>query len=119
MAGTMIKIGLTLLSSAFLFACSSGQSQDDMAKVNSEELYHYQCDSDLTFDVAYLIEEQGALLRIDQADFALVQVPSGSGTRYSLPQNSQSNIQPVTLYTKGEYARLELGREIYKNCKTQ
>lgn len=112
----MIRAGVFITSAVLLAGCSS--SNDAMTSSDSNS-YHYQCSEDKQFSADYLIEEQGALVRVGDVDYALIQVPSGSGTRYILPNNAQTEVKPVTLYTKGDYARLELGREIYKNCESK
>jgi membrane-bound inhibitor of C-type lysozyme len=49
----------------------------------------------------------------------MIQVPSGSGTKYILHDGTAEIQNPVTLYTKGKEARLELSHLVYKNCITQ
>lgn len=112
----MNRIGIVITSAVLLAGCSS--SNDAMTN-NDPNSDHYQCSEDKQFSVDYLIEEQGALVRVDDVDYALIQVPSGSGTRYILPENAQTEVKAVSLYTKGNSARLELGREIYKNCESK
>ena len=111
----MNKIGVLVTASIVLAGCSSS---DNSLRSNDSNGYQYRCDDDHQFSVSYLIEEQGALVRVQDVEYALVQAPSGSGTRYILPQNALLEGTPVTLYTKGPYARLEYGREVYRNCQT-
>ncbi|GAK82992.1 hypothetical protein JCM19238_536 [Vibrio ponticus] len=113
----MFRASICITSAVLLAGCAT--SNDSTTNNNDQYGYQYQCSEDKQFAADYLIEEQGALVRVDGVDYALVQVPSGSGTRYMLPENAQTEIKPVNLYTKGKYARLELGREIYKNCESQ
>ncbi len=111
----MIKIGTLVTAAIILSGCSSS---DNSSPPNDSNDYQYRCDGDHQFSVSYLIEEQGALVRVQDIDYALVQAPAGSGTRYILPKNALSEGSRVTLYTKGPYARLEYGQEVYRNCET-
>lgn len=112
----MVKLGILATTVLVLAGCAGSDAQ---TSTNNSNQYQYECDNQHQFSVAYLIEEQGALLRVQDMDYALVQAPAGSGTRYILPENMLSEAMPVTLYTRGENARLEYGRDIYQNCKTQ
>ncbi|GAB2654795.1 MliC family protein [Vibrio panuliri] len=113
----MFRASILMTSAVLLAGCAT--SDDSSTNTNDQYGYQYLCSGDKEFFADFLVEEQGALVKVEDVDYALVQVPSGSGTRYMLPENAQSEIQPVNLYTKGNYARLELGREIYKNCESQ
>lgn len=113
----MIRAGIFIASAVLLVGCSS--SNDAMTNNDPNNYsYRYECSEGKQFKADYLIEEQGALVQVDGVDYALIQAPSGSGTRYILPENAQTDIKPVNLYTKGDYARLELGRQVYKNCES-
>lgn len=83
------------------------------------EFLFYQCESQYTFQVAYMPNTPAALLRTEQGDFRLMQVASGSGTKYILDDQTTEKPNPITLYTKGNQARLEVGRQVHKNCVTQ
>lgn len=106
---TIIGLGLT--------ACSYNAVERDSAYQG--DFTFYQCSADKTFKVAFMPNEPLALLRLPEHDYRLVQVPSGSGTKYILDDGTAQTLNPVTLYTKGKEARLELGRVVYKNCISQ
>lgn len=108
---------LAFLAGTTLFGCS--HSAIDREADDTYQFVTYQCESNKQFEVAYLIEEQAALLRLPKHDYRLIQVPSGSGAKYILDNGTKPILNPVTLHTKGDDARLELGRVVYKNCKTQ
>ncbi|EGU44815.1 hypothetical protein VII00023_11474 [Vibrio ichthyoenteri ATCC 700023] len=110
----MVKVGILTSAVLLLAGCASS---DNQTSANDSNQYQYDCDNQQQFSVTYLIEERGALVRVQDIDYALVQAPAGSGTRYILPNNALSEVMPVTLYTRGENARLEYGREVYQNCK--
>ncbi|RTZ16149.1 hypothetical protein EJ063_10250 [Vibrio aquaticus] len=80
---------------------------------------HYSCQDNKSFKVAYMPNEPKALLRLPEHDYRLAQVRSGSGAKYILDDGTSESLNPVTLFTKGNEARLELGRVVYKNCQTQ
>ncbi|ROV60886.1 hypothetical protein EGH82_07605 [Vibrio ponticus] len=113
----MKRASIFITSAVLLAGCAT--SNESTTNNNDQYGYQYQCSEEKQFLADFLVEEQGALVQVEGVDYALVQVPAGSGTRYMLPENAQTEIQPVNLYTKGKYARLELGREIYKNCESQ
>ncbi|MFM2590712.1 MliC family protein [Vibrio sp. TBV020] len=83
------------------------------------EFKNYACQDDKSFKVAYMPNEPKALLRLPENDYRLARVRSGSGSKYILDDGTSETINPVTLFTKGNEARLELGRVIYKNCMTE
>ncbi|MGF1695030.1 MliC family protein [Vibrio kyushuensis] len=101
-----------------LLGCSQSSSVDGM-KVNESLFHTYNCESDKSFDVAYIPDSEIAVLRVAEKEYALIQIRSGSGTRYILNDGTAEVENPVTLRTKGEEARLELNQHVYKNCKTQ
>lgn len=111
----MVKLGILATTVLVLAGCAGSDSQTSSDDPNQ---YQYDCDNQHQFSVTYLIEDQAALVRVLDIDYALVQAPAGSGTRYILPENTLSEVMPVTLYTRGDNARLEYGREVYQNCKT-
>lgn len=117
----MIRIGMLITSAVLLSACSTSNNDDSNSADNHSENYgyHYQCSDDKTFQADYLIEDRGALVNVDGEDYALVQVPAGSGTRYMLPEFAQTEVAPINLYTKGDYARLEYGLDVFINCINQ
>jgi len=99
--------------SIILVGCS--QSASINGEVKESQFVTYQCESDKTFDVAYLPDEK-AVLRLPKHEYRLTQVAAGSGTKYILDDGTAELLNSVTLRTKGDIARLELGRVIYKNC---
>ncbi|MCK6265311.1 MliC family protein [Vibrio sp. ZSDE26] len=107
----LLALGLSLMG------CS--QSSVNEMKID-ESLYHtYRCQSDMSFDVAYIPDSEIAVLRVEEMEYALIQIRSGSGTRYILNDGTAEVTNPVTLRTKGDEARLEYNQQVYKNCKTQ
>jgi membrane-bound inhibitor of C-type lysozyme len=101
---------------AALAGCTHSAIQTE--EVASADFIKYECESDRSFEVAYLVEQEAAILRLPKHDYRMIQIPSGSGTKYILDDGTAEKVNPMTLYTKGEGARLELGRVIYKNCVT-
>jgi|GEM_PF-1045494 len=83
------------------------------------EFKNYACQDDKSFKVAYMPNEPKALLRLPENDYRLARVRSGSGVKYILDDGTSETLNPVTLFTKGNQARLELGRVVYKNCVTE
>ncbi|KLN64278.1 MULTISPECIES: MliC family protein [Vibrio] len=79
----------------------------------------YQCSAGETFELALMPNDDTALLRLPKRDYRMIQVPSGSGTKYILHDGTAEIQNFVTLYTKGKEARLDLGQVVYKNCITQ
>lgn len=112
-----MKALLGLLAGVTLFGCS--YSAIERKADEKQPFVTYQCASNKQFEVAYLIKEQEAILRLPKHDYRLAQVPSGSGAKYILDNGTKPILNPVTLHTKGDDAQLELGRVVYKNCKTQ
>ncbi len=105
---------LLIAASITLFGCSqSALESTDF----TGEFTQYQCDSAKAFQVGYMPSQNKALLLLSETRYRLIQVPSGSGTKYILDDGPAEKINPVTLFTKGADARLELGRVIYKNCQ--
>ncbi|MGY3568986.1 MliC family protein [Vibrio paucivorans] len=113
----MSKYPLILFAVGLLAGCTQSAVNGDT--LNDSQFMHYQCGADKSFDVAYLTESEEAVLRLPDNEYRLVQVRAGSGTKYILNDGTAELMNPVTLRTKGKEARLELGRVIYKNCKTQ
>ncbi|MCZ4294490.1 MliC family protein [Vibrio sinaloensis] len=111
------RVLLTAMIGLVLTACSYNAVERDSAYQGDFEFY--QCSADKTFKVAFMPNQPLALLRLPEHDYRLVQVPSGSGTKYILDDGTAQTLNPVTLYTKGSEARLELGRVVYKNCISQ
>lgn len=81
------------------------------------EYLTYHCEAEKSFEVAYFPEKESAILRVSGQPYPLIQVPSGSGARYILDDKTTAE-NAITLYTKGNEARLELEQSVYKNCKT-
>ncbi|MCG9638974.1 MliC family protein [Vibrio sp. Isolate34] len=102
------------LCAVALVGCSKSAAPDSTASDN--QFVTYQCESDVSFDVAYLSNEK-AVLRLPDNEYQLTQVPAGSGTKYILDDGTSEMINSVTLRTKGDDARLELGRVVYRNCQ--
>ncbi len=90
---------------------ASGQHRSDG---NAGVFYHYQCDDTQAFDVSYP-SEQSAVLRLLDHNDSLIQVAAGSGAKYILDDDSTLS-NPVTLYTKGDAARLDVHGVVYTNC---
>lgn len=101
------------LCTVALVGCSKSAAPDSTASDN--QFVTYQCESDVSFDVAYLSNEK-AVLRLPDNEYQLTQVPAGSGTKYILDDGTSEMINSITLRTKGDDARLELGRVVYRNC---
>ncbi|EEX42933.1 MliC family protein [Vibrio furnissii] len=105
---TFLLLGL----SALLTGCSS--SSDRANDDTYGAFFHYQCDDAASFDVAYAAK-QSAMLRLSDHSYRLMEVAAGSGTKYILDDHS-TEANPITLFTKGDAARLEANGVIYKNC---
>lgn len=101
------------LCTVALVGCSKSAAPDSEASNN--QFMTYQCESDVSFDVAYLDNEK-AVLRLPDNEYRLTQVPAGSGTKYILDDGTAEVMNSITLRTKGDNARLELGRVVYRNC---
>lgn len=84
---------------------------------DNTDFLNYRCESGEQFEVAYFPGKESATLRMAGESYSLIQVPSGSGIRYILDGKTEAN-KAMTLYSKGDEARLEFGQSIYKNCKT-
>ncbi|MGF1799282.1 MliC family protein [Vibrio gigantis] len=97
-----------------LVGCSKSAAPD--SAVSDNKFVTYQCESEVSFDVAYLGNEK-AVLRLPDNEYQLTQVPAGSGTKYILDDGTSEMINSITLRTKGDNARLELGRVVYRNCQ--
>lgn len=95
-------------------ACSSSIEVDGV-EVKESDFKHYRCDDEKQFDVAYLTSET-AVLRTSESLYRLVRITSGSGSKYILDDHTSAVVNPVTLFTKGNDARLELKGSIYKTC---
>ena len=102
------------LCTVALFGCSKSTAPD--GAVSDDQFVTYQCESDASFKVAYLGNEK-AVLRLPENEYRLTQIAAGSGTKYILDDGTSELINSVTLRTKGDNARLELGRVVYKNCR--
>lgn len=100
---------ITMMSAA-LVGCAG--SSDNV------NFLQYQCEMGKSFAVAYFPEQERATLRLSGQEFPMIQMPSGSGARYILDDGNAETQNPLTLYTKGNDARLEYERVIYKYCKT-
>jgi membrane-bound inhibitor of C-type lysozyme len=100
---------------ATLVGCSQSAVVEQDLSIG--EYITYQCESERTFDIAY--GDQKALLRLPDNQYRLKQVVSASGTKYILDDGTAELMNGITLFTKGEHARLELGRVIYRNCRIQ
>lgn len=112
-----LRILSAALVSSALMGCSFSavESQSDY----QGEFTTYSCQENKSFKVAFMPNEPKALLRLPENDYRLARVRSGSGAKYILDDGTSETINPVTLFTKGKEARLELGRVIYKNCETE
>ncbi|WP_394139790.1 MliC family protein [Vibrio chagasii] len=101
------------LCTVALMGCSKSAAPD--STISDNQFVTYQCESDVSFEVAYLDNEK-AVLRLPENEYRLTQVAAGSGTKYILDDGTGELINSVTLRTKGDNARLELGRVVYRNC---
>lgn len=103
----------------FTLAALMGCSQSEVVEkdISSGEYMTYQCESDQTFDVAY--GDGQAVLRLPDNQYRLKHVVSASGAKYISDAETTEQMDAITLFTKGEHARLELGRTIYRNCRIQ
>ena len=104
------------LCTVALFGCSKSAAPETESAVSDDQFVTYQCESDASFKVAYLSDEK-AVLRLPENEYRLTQIAAGSGTMYILDDGTSELINSVTLRTKGDNARLELGRVVYKNCR--
>ncbi len=99
---------------AAITGCSSTTEVDGI-EVKESDFKHYYCDEEKQFDVAYLTSET-VVLRTSESLYHLVRIASGSGAKYILNDQTSAGVNPVTLFTKGNDARLELKGAIYKTC---
>lgn len=107
-------IALTAVMTALMGCTHSAIQSDDVA---GADFLEYQCESDRGFEVAFLSDQEAAILRLPKHDYRLIQIPSGSGSKYILDDGTSEELNSMTLYTKDDSARLELGRVIYRNCQ--
>ncbi len=105
------SIPVLIIVTALVGCSQSAVVKDD----TSSQFMTYQCESNRSFDVAFP-EHEKAVLRLPDHEYRLTQVAAGSGTKYILDDGTAEILNSVTLHTKGDNARLELGRVIYKNC---
>lgn len=105
---------LCLVFSSALLGCTHSAVVKEGELKQAANFVTYQCESNHSFDVAYLDEQ--ALLRLPKSEYRLKQVPAGSGTKYILDDGTAELLNRITLRTKGDFARLELGRVVYRNC---
>jgi len=110
------NILLVIFCLAAITACSTTTEVDGL-KVNESEFKHYVCDDEKRFDVAFISSET-AVLRTSESVYRLISIASGSGSKYILDDHTTSS-NPVTLFTKGEDARLEVKGIIYKTCRVK
>ncbi|WP_255199256.1 MliC family protein [Vibrio sp. JPW-9-11-11] len=113
----MVRLIKALTLTGMLLGCADDSVVRE--KVFQGDFLLYQCESQQTFQVAFMPNTPAALLRTEQGDYRLMQVRSGSGSKYILDDKTTETPNPITLYTKGQQARLEVGRMTYKNCLTQ
>ncbi|MGF1754840.1 MliC family protein [Vibrio makurazakiensis] len=109
----MKSLFIASLCTIALVGCSKSAAPEGV--VPDDQFVTYQCESNASFDVAFL-EGEKAVLRLPKHEYRLVQVAAGSGVKYILDDGTAELLNNVTLRTKGENARLELGRVVYKNC---
>ncbi|ELL4669101.1 MliC family protein [Vibrio fluvialis] len=107
-----VRFVCVMSAMALLAGCSSSDEhgRDDSYSV----FFHYQCDGPSSFDVSYSTGQR-AILRLSDHSYRLIQVAAGSGTKYILDDHS-TQANPITLFTKGDAARLEANGVIFKNC---
>ncbi|MGB1321232.1 MAG: MliC family protein [Vibrio gallaecicus] len=106
------SIPVLIIVTALVGCSQSAVVKDD---TSGSQFMTYQCESNRSFDVAFP-EHEKAVLRLPAHEYRLTQVAAGSGTKYILDDGTAEILNSVTLHTKGDNARLELGRVIYKNC---
>ena len=88
-----------------------------MLQACSTSYVTYHCQADKEFDVAYTKNHESAVIRVDNQEYTLMQVPAGSGVKYVPTGEEKTKVNPLVLHTKGEHARLEVGSEVYKGCR--
>ncbi len=98
-------------------ACSSSIEVDGL-EVKQSDFEHYRCDDAKQFDVAF-VSAENAVLKTSESYYRLVRIPSGSGAKYILDDHTALVLNPVTLFTKGDDARLEVKGIIYKTCRAE
>ncbi len=113
----LVAFCLMALSLTALTACSSSTEVDGL-KVKDSDFQHYVCDDEKQFDVAY-VSSENAVLRTSESMYRLVSIPTGSGAKYILDDHTSVVVNPVTLFTKGNDARLEVKGIIYKTCRIE
>ncbi len=107
----MVAFCLTVIT-----ACSSSTTQViEGLEVEESDFQHYRCDDDKQFDVAY-VSSRHAILKTSESYYRLATVPSGSGSKYILDDRTAAVENPITLFTKGSNARLEVKGLIYRTC---
>lgn len=118
---SITNLSLITLPVIMLAGCAQSDSTMENDSQAMESTYQYQCMSGESFTVEYLTEDDTAILRIHDEEHSLKQIPSGSGVKYVSEDNMDASMSDmkITLFTKGQEARLELGRNIYKNCDTE
>ncbi|WP_428774313.1 MliC family protein [Vibrio sp.] len=114
---TNVKLGLAALSGLFISACS--QAPDKYYQLQPSQSYSYQCEGGQAFSVRYYTGLETATLTMGSRQYSLVQVASGSGSRYILGDKAAQERNPLILHTKGNMARLSVGETIYKYCTTR
>jgi len=111
----MNKISVVIAFCLMVITACSATTKVDGVEVKESDFKHYRCDDEKQFDVAFLAPET-AVLRTSESLYRLVRITSGSGEKYILDDNTSAVVNPVTLFTKGEDARLEVKGIIYKTC---
>lgn len=110
------KYFVLVLFVAGLLACVS--EDDEGRSPYLGPYYHYQCNLDKTFQLAFMPNEPDVLLRLPKRDYRLQRAEAASGEKYTLHASSTDDFEPVSLHLKGNHAFLSLGSEIYRNCIT-
>ncbi|MHC6526588.1 MliC family protein [Vibrio proteolyticus] len=110
----MNKTLIAAAASVVLFGCAQSGNTSSQA---GENFLHYSCDAKMAFDADYSQQDK-ATVRVDGQDYALTQVPAGSGIRYILA-NEQGEGMDVDLHAKGDGARLQVGDTFFRNCVTE
>lgn len=111
----MAKLSIVVAFCLMVMTACSSTSEVDGVTVKESDFKHYLCDDDKQFDVAYLTPET-AVLRTSESLYRLIRITSGSGSKYILDDHTSAVVNPVTLFTKGDDARLEVKGIIYKTC---
>ncbi|PQJ88575.1 MliC family protein [Aliivibrio sifiae] len=100
---------LVLIAFGVLAGCSS-----QMPDMGTAKPVHYQCEEGRNFQITF--NEDKALLQLPKEDYALKRAVSASGMKYISDDGMQDVSTAITFLGKGDEARLELGREVLKNC---